>query len=217
MSHVNFRLLFFTFACVLSLSACNKGFTLRIGDQDLFAFGSQQACNFVQNSQGIRVSWKSSVPIHLIITSSVPLEFDESIIKAAQTWNSRASNLIEVHRDNSYTATPSSDGINGIYWMSDWSEDQGAEQARTSIKWEISKIQEADIKVNAKNFRFYSTGSANSAGRVNLESLMLHEFGHAVGLRHISNLTSVMQPNLGSSVDRNNPGDVDATSLNCEY
>ena len=210
--------IFLIFACVIGLSACNKGFTLRIGDQDIFAFGSQDSCNFVQNSQGVRVSWKSSTPFHLVITSSVPQEYDAAIIQAAATWNTRKPmNLIQVHRDNSYPTIQSIDGINGIYWMSDWSADQTSEQARTSVKWDISKIREVDIKINAKDFKFYKTGDPISAGKINIESLMLHEFGHAMGLKHLSALTSVMQPNLGAADDRNNPGDADIASLNCEY
>ncbi len=206
------------FACLLSFSSCNKALTLRIGDQDVFALGSQESCNFVQNSQGIRVSWKASTPFHLIITAGVPPEYDNAIIQAAKTWNERKPmSLVQVHRDNSFPTTAGSDGVNGIYWMTDWASDQGAEQARTLIKWDISKLREADIKINAKNFRFFSTGDINRSGKVNLESLMLHEIGHAIGLKHITDSTSSMQPYLASSFDRNNPGDIDIQSLNCEY
>ncbi len=209
---------FILIACFAGLSSCNKGFTLRIGDQDIFAFGSQDSCNFVQNSQGIRVSWKSSTPVHFIITSSVPSEYDSTIIKAAQIWNERKPmNLIQIHRDNAYPATQGSDGVNGIYWLTDWASDQSSEQARTSIKWDISKIREADIKINAKNFRFYKSGEASSPSKISLESLVLHELGHAVGLKHISDSNSSMQPYLAAGIDRNIPGDIDLQSLNCEY
>lgn len=125
-------------------------------------------------------------------------------------------NLIQVHRDNSASSTASTDSVNGVYWVNDWTSDP-TEQGRTSIKWDISKITEADIKINAKYFKYFKTGDTVSAGKVNLESLMLHEFGHAMGLKHLTDSTSVMQPYLASGINRNNPADVDISSLSCEY
>ncbi len=196
---------------------CSKGFVLKIGDQDLFAFGSVDACNFVQNNQGARISWKSSVPVHFIITSTVPAEYDQAIINAAGTWNSmKRMNLIEVHRDNSYPATAANDGTNGIYWLSTWDPDRVKEQGRTAIKWDVSKIRDADIKINAENFKYYVAGDSSSSGKINVESLILHEMGHALGLKHIEQPSSSMQPYLSFGVSRT-AGDVDINSLNCEY
>ena len=111
------KIILINFLFLTLLFSCKKGFTLKIGDQDILAFGSVEDCNFVQNSQNLRVSWKSSTPIHFIITSSVPVEFDTAIINAANTWNSlKNTYLIEVHRDNSLKPTASTDGINGIYF-----------------------------------------------------------------------------------------------------
>lgn len=199
-------------------NSCNKALVIKIGDQDLFAFGSQESCNFVQNAQGMRVSWKSAVPFHMIITASVPKEYDASILKAVNSWNARKQmTLIEVHRDNNYSGAPATDGVNGIYWLTDWSADQSNEQGRTSIKWDISKIQEVDIKINAKNFLYYTSADTNKKGKINLESLILHELGHALGLKHISDTQSVMQTYLATGKDRNTLGDIDINSINCEY
>lgn len=191
---------------------------MRIGDQDIFAFGSVDACNFVQNSQGVRISWKSSVPAHFIITSSVPAKYDAAIIKAAETWNARKRmTLIEVHRDNNYPPTAANDGTNGIYFLNSWDSSETKEQGRTAIKWDISKIRDADIKINAQNFKFFLEGDTDKSGKVSIESLILHEMGHALGLKHIGDESSSMQPYLAAAVSRNVPGDVDINSLNCEY
>lgn len=200
------------------IEGCSKGFILRIGDQDIFAFGAVDSCNFVQNSQGVRISWKSSVPAHFIITSSVPEKYDAAIIKAAETWNSnKRMTLIEVHRDNSYPATSANDGTNGIYFLNTWDSSETKEQGRTAIKWDISKIRDADIKINAQNFKFYLEGDTDKSGKVSIESLILHEMGHALGLKHIEDTKSSMQPYLASAVSRSQPGPVDINSLNCEY
>jgi len=202
----------------LLVEGCSKGFILRIGDQDIFAFGSVDACNFVQNSQGVRISWKSSVPAHFIITSTVPTKYDEAILKAATTWNERKHmTLIEVHRDNNYPASAANDGTNGIYFLDTWDSGESKEQGRTAIKWDLSKIRDADIKINAQNFKYYLEGDKDTAGKISIESLMLHEMGHALGLKHIEEETSSMQPTLATAKSRNNPGDVDINSLNCEY
>lgn len=209
--------LVFTLALPFLLFSCSKGFVLKIGDQDLFAFGSVESCNFVQNGEGVRISWKSSVPAHFIITSTVPTQYDQAIIKAASTWNSmKRMNLIEVHRDNNYPNSPANDGTNGIYWMTTWDSEQVKEQGRTSIKWDLSKIRDADIRINAQNFAYFKAGDTGTNGKISVESLMLHEMGHALGLKHITDSNSSMQAYLAAGVSRN-PGDVDINSLNCEY
>ena len=200
------------------IEGCSKGFILKIGDQDVFAFGSVDACNFVQNSQGVRISWKSSVPAHFIITSTVPRIYDQSIINAADTWNAnKRMTLIEVHRDDTYPASAANDGTNGIYFLSTWDSAESKEQGRTAIKWDVSKIRDADIKINSQNFKFFIEGDTDTAGKISIESLMLHEMGHALGLKHITESGSSMQPFLASSTSRAAPGNVDINSLNCEY
>lgn len=199
------------------LSSCNKGFTLKIGDQDVYAFGSQESCNFI-TSNGLRISWKSDPPIDLIITSDVPAEYDSEILKAAEIWNnSKGRPLLRIYRDNKFSNPPGDDKTNAIYWSTTWDSDQSSQQARTSVRWDISKIKDADVRINAKNFSFYKEGDPSTYGKVHLESLILHELGHAVGLAHIEQDESVMQPYLKSQFVRTQPGAVDLRSLSCEY
>jgi hypothetical protein len=209
----------FLLIVVLFLGSCGKnGLTLKIGDQDVLALGSVESCNFVQSSQGLRVSWKSSKPVTFIISKSVPTNYDATIIKAAHLWNTYLNTgLIKVHRDNSITNGAGDDRFNMIYWVTDWPADQSQEQARTGIRWDISKLRDADIKINAKNYQFYADGETPSASKISLLSLMLHEMGHGVGLKHITNVSSVMQTHLAMGVDRSIPAKIDTDSLGCEY
>lgn len=213
-----------TFVYLLSclfFTACNKGFTLKIKDQDVLAFGAQDSCNFITTnvlSNTLRVSWKSSTPATFIITSGVPAEYDESIKTAAAKWNSViGKTIITIVRNNGFTNPPGNDNVNAIYWMTDWETENASQQARTAVRWDVSKIIDADVRINAKNFQFYKVGDLNSADRVNFDSLILHELGHAAGLTHISDLESVMQVYLKTQTVRTQPGTVDITSMKCEY
>ena len=205
----------------LFASGCNKGFTLKIEDQDVLAFGSQDSCNFITTtvlSNTLRVSWKSATPINLIITASVPTDFDSEILNAAEKWNSSLGrNLMIVGRDNRFANGPGNDGVNAIYWSTEWQTEQAAQQARTAVRWDVSKLKDTDVRINAKNFDFYKTGDQDLSGKIHLESLMIHEFGHVLGLTHIADIASVMQTQLKSATTRNQPGAIDLSSANCEY
>lgn len=205
--------------CVFT-NGCNKGFTLKIQDQDVFAFGSQDTCNFITTtvlSNSLRVSWKSATPVNLVITQSVPAEFDSEILAAIEKWNTTlGKNLITAARDNSFLSGPGSDRVNAIYWSTTWDADS-IQQAKTAVRWDISRLIDADIRINAKDFRFYKTADASPQGRVHLESLVIHELGHVMGLAHISESQSVMQTHLASATTRNQPGAIDVRSMNCEY
>lgn len=201
------------------ISSCGKkGLTFKIGDQDVLALGAVDSCNFVQSSEGLRVSWKSSTPVTFIISSSVPSEYDDTIQKAAMIWNGYMNNaLISVHRDDTITNGPGDDRYNMIYWKTDWPDDSAQEQARTSIHWDVSKLRDADIKVNAKHYQFFKMNDTDTTGKISLLSIMIHEMGHGLGLKHINDPSSVMQPYLASGISRDTPRPIDTDSLGCEY
>lgn len=209
----------FLLILVLFLGSCGKkGLTLKIGDQDVLALGNVDSCNFVQSASGLRVSWKSSTPVKFIIGSSVPTKYDATIVKAATVWNNYMNRgLISVHRDNTLTNSPGDDRYNLIYWVTDWPDEQAMEQARTGIRWDVSKLRDADIKINADNFEFYADGETNTTGKVSLLSLMIHEMGHGIGLKHINDIVSVMFTHLATGTERSSPAKVDTDSLGCEY
>ena len=203
----------------LVLNGCSKkGLTLKIGDQDVLALSSIEPCNFVQNPQGLRVSWKTSTPINFLINVDAPAKYDATIQRAATIWNNYLrKDLIHVYRNNSITNPPGDDKYNVIYFMTTWPSAQNMEQARTAIRWDVSKLRDADIKVNVANFSLYADGESALDGQISLLSLIIHEMGHAVGLKHIPSTLSVMQTHLGSNTDRNTPALVDLESLGCEY
>lgn len=211
------RILFLSCVCSLNF-ACKPGEALRIGGQDIFSFGAQESCHFNRNSYGVRISWKDVTPMTMIIHKSVPPEFDAAIIAAAQKWNSgKGKNLITVFRDDTWDSSPTSDKKNGIYWMLDWDEDTAKEQARTSTRYDLSRIIDSDIRINAKNFvYFHDLHTMNSSSEVHLQSLLVHEFGHALGLQHFIE-SGVMLPTLKGGVIRDEPSTYELKELGCEY
>ncbi len=186
----------------------------------------QNQCNFVQNSELQRVSWKGQIPIALYISDSIPQDYHGAIRDAAAKWNYKLGSHVFDVRDNvSVPAAPNKDKISAIYWDLNWESDKAVEQARTTIYWKGSSIDEADIRINAHDFH-YSVDDKTPLDKVDFESLMVHEMGHVLGLQHIekgrepakNNGRSVMEALLASGDStRRSPSEYDIESLKCEY
>ena len=181
----------------------------------------QESCNFVQNSDQLRVSWGSKLPVRLYVHHSVPKEYYGAIERAVKQWNDGLKQGRElIHIEGWGTTgleTPGRDGYSVIYWLSDWEASKPTEQARTTIYWTGNRIYEADMRINAHNFTFYGAESSDSIVGVDLESLVIHELGHVLGLAHTTANGSVMVPSLASNTARRDPGTMDIQSLKCEY
>jgi hypothetical protein len=183
---------------------------------------SQAACNFVQNSELQRVSWKTDLPITMYLDASVPNDYVQSIQAAMAVWNAQGQATIgqdffRLGTGNPGLRSPGIDGYSKIYFMSDWESDRLNEQARTTIYWTGARIYEADMRLNGHNFQFYTDNNQADLSKVNLESLIVHELGHVLGMAHDPVVTSVMQPSLANGVLRVTPGAVDTQALSCEY
>lgn len=183
----------------------------------------QASCGFVQNVYGERISWKNQVPIPLQIHSSVPREMVPSIEKALQSWEQAAGRPLFRIQNYSYTGEtiPRQEGLNVISFLSSWESNKSSEQARTSVYWVGSEIREADIRINAKNFTFYAESPVRSQD-VHLESLVLHELGHLLGLKHSDqggqiSTQSVMATYLAAQTKRDVLPEADVAAVQCEY
>lgn len=177
----------------------------------------EDGCNFVQNAEQQRVSWGSQVPVVLYVDSSVPSAYYDAIHSAASTWNiAIGREVIRIGGWTNSNGTPAADGANIIYFFKTWEDDRANEQARTTVYWSGDRVYEADVRLNGKDFDFF-WGEEVVDGRVDIESLILHEFGHVLGLSHTETPQSVMVRSLPSAKKRRYLASDDMKSIRCEY
>jgi len=199
------------FISLIFLLAINLVWLQGCGNKNL----AQDSCNFIQNSEGQRVSWGGDSTVNFYVDASVPTTYLPVIQRAADTWNTTIGHQqIVVAGWTNKAGIQAQDGMNVIYWKTDWDANQPSEQARTTIYWSSNRMNEADIMINAKNFKFSIDTPA--PGEVDLQSLLVHEFGHALGLKHTT-ATSVMVKTLDYDVLRRAPQPFDVASIRCEY
>ncbi len=182
------------------------------------------SCNFVTNSDGDRISWKSSLPIKFRLHESVPLEAYPSIYKAVDIWNQVSTKTVLSIVSTNYKPSASTrDQIPAIYWMREWEASKNLEQARTTVRWVQTQLVDSDIKINAKNFQFFFENEDPSYSKVDLVGVMVHEFGHALGFAHNEAVESVMYYQLRKGYERRNANNglvfhtTDVSSYQCEY
>ncbi len=209
----------FLFSMVLSLLvACGKSPQVGPGDDTRLASAAESDCGYVQNLYGERVSWKKNIPVTLKMSASFPSEYRPVLEDAIQHWNDAAGmtllRTIENPGDKSPTATKNS--VNTVHWVTEWSESQKKIQALTDLYWRGHQLTEADIRIDAKYFNFY-VDHASTPYDIHLKSLLIHELGHVLGLKHRSTVPSVMWSVLNGASVRQTLSNADKESLKCEY
>jgi hypothetical protein len=181
----------------------------------------QDSCNFVENPDQQRVSWKDHLPVKLYLNKSVPQDAYAAIDRAIAEYNAGPGGGREmfriVARGVEGDLNPQKDGYSTIYWFNTWDADRTTEQARTTIYWSGNEIFEADMRINAKDFTYNYDVTVSSFTDVDLDSLVLHELGHVLGLAHTTAPGSAMHATLDEGQVRRALGTVDLADLKCEY
>lgn len=202
---------------ILFLASCQKANLLGPGDENHLASEAQESCGFVQNVYGSRVSWKNKLPIHLNIATDFPPEYESILRAAAKTWEDAAGmTLFDISVGTANSIGSKKNSSNLVSWNSSWDESKKNLQAITSLYWSGTQITEADLAVDAQYFTYFMEEPGDGA-QVHLQSLLLHELGHVLGLKHRSILPTVMWPTLSSTIKRDSLNESDVKSLKCEY
>lgn len=171
--------------------------------------------NVITNVYGERVAWES-YPVKFRFHNSVPEKFKPAIFRAAKKWNDEAgTEVIKILEDRIESTPRQVDGESVIYFMYEWEPNKASEQGRTSASWVGDTMKEADILVNAKNFEFFSKEVPSSFPTpFDLESLMIHEMGHALAIQHTYAKGSVMNSYLSGRQIRLDLSEEDKRVLN---
>lgn len=208
----------FLILIALALCSCEKGPTLGPADQEHLASAAETSCGFMQNSYGQRVSWKKNIPVVLAFHKNFPVEYEEVVNKAATHWNEAAGMTLFrfVRSENDLSEAAQKDSVNTIHWLLSWPENQKGLQALTNLYWKNSQLFETDIAVDAQYFNYFSEAPTTPYD-IHLESLMIHELGHVLGLRHRSTVPSVMWAVLNGAVKRDSLTAADRETIKCEY
>lgn len=126
-----------------------------------------------------------------------------AVQKAAATWSNAGAKFTFPYGGTTtiYTAD-NQDGVNCISWSSTYFPPGSSTLAQTSCWYDTSNgdISECDCVFN-DNYN-WSTSATTPSGQYDVESVMLHEFGHYLSLEHSSVPTAVMWPTIGSGVQK---------------
>lgn len=127
----------------------------------------------------------------------------DAIRNAANTWsNAGAKFTFSYGGATNIANTPDSDfdGVNSINWSSNFPSGSTT-LAQTTYWYSIpsGNITECDCVLNAN--QPWSTAAVTPSGQFDVESVMLHEFGHYLSLDH-STAPAVMQPAIPSGTQR---------------
>lgn len=183
-------------ALSLILAACGQ-LTEQAKDKD------EKLCpNIIKSDTGQSVRW-TIFPIKLVIQPGFPERLRPAIYQAAAKWNNAmGSTYFIVSKSLSKKESGLGDHQNTIYWK------QGSgrtdENGSTELNFYRNHITEADIYIDGR-----STDD--------LESVLIHEMGHVLGLEHSHDKTSIMYESLRDGEIRRNISQQEVSSIQCVY
>ncbi len=170
--------------------------------------GAENDCAYYKEDGNI-VTW-SETPVKFYIHSSVPDSMHEGIRKAAQVWNNASKHdLIVVVGVDIGPLLPRKDGRNVVYYYpGKETKDKKTYLGVTTINYTGESIRDADISINSDE---------DFDNIFDISSVMVHEFGHSLGMIHRDDPKSVMFPTIYEYEVKTKLTNKDKANLWCGY
>jgi hypothetical protein len=126
-----------------------------------------------------------------------------AVQKAAATWSNAGAKFTFSYGGTTTinNLPPAKDGINCIIWSSTYFPAGDTTLAETTY-WFYTNGDIFEVDCVFNDNKTWSTGTTTPGGQIDLESVMLHEFGHYLSLDHSTVQAAVMWPTIGAGTQK---------------
>lgn len=182
----------------------------------------EESCNFQQDAYLQRIHWYGQTMM-IFADPSLSTRHVEALQTAMAVWNDIFKNTLgrkEIFVYGGVMAEPTGaqkDGRNVVSMPAEWTG-KSVENAHTIVTAKGDAVIDADIELNGDK-RFSESADEVKSNEIDLEALLIHELGHALGLKDLDNEEyTIMYGLLWPGVaDRRAIGPMDVDALRCEY